>query len=446
MIKTLQKLLPRNSRQAFWISFSASLVLGFLILFVVSPITGLSKNFGAGNDGYIQLARNLVAGNGYVFEKGGPPVFHRPPLYPVFLMLIALFPEYLQRYIIVIPQSVLVGFIGMLIFKIASRLYNNTAAILALAFFLINPWVYWNAKNPMTPILQTFLYLIFAYFTAAELFNKAGYKPLQMGLIIGISGAGLALTHAAMLPVIFIFIFVLFIAALLKNPKRLLTVVVAAAAAICLIAPWTYRNWRVFHEFIPISGGGGLAYFNGDVHWSGFEPEPQRVDESYIDASLRVLGMEGNEQTRTHWKGFKDIKDENIADEKMAQHIKNHPDLFVKKVILNAIEYYFPAFTKPFLAIKKVTAEQWALSIFHLVLWITAIAGIFYHWRAGLLLLAGMIFYAGWYFPFATGFIGHNLYTFGTIPFLCVLSAPGIIFIFSKIFKPQSSVFLNCPS
>jgi len=441
MIKSLKKMLPQNSRQAFWISFLACLVLGFFILFVVSPVTGLSKNFGAGNDGYIQLARSLVAGYGYVFEKDGPPVFHRPPLYPFFLVPVALFPEFMQRYVIVIPQSILVGFIGMIIFKIAKQLYNQKVAAAALWLFLINPWVYWNAKNPMTPILQTFLYLFFTYFTAIELLGKTRFKTLPAGLIIGAAGAALAITHAAMLPVVFGFIFILFIAALFRNLKRLLTVLIAVIVTVCLIAPWTYRNYVVFNRFIPVAGGSGLAYFNGNVHWAGIEPEPQRPGEGYIDASLRVLGIEGTEQTRTHWKGFKDVRDEDLADEKMAQHIKSHPVLFLKKVIFNAVEYYFPAFTKPFLAIKKVTAEQYALSVFHVVLWIAAIAGICCCRSRGLLLLAGIIFYSVWYFPFATGFIGHNLYTFGTIPFLCILSAVGITGFFKKYLAADKTCY-----
>jgi hypothetical protein len=432
MIKFIKNIAPSTDRQAFWLSFFLCFFLCELILFVVSPITGLSKNFSTGNDGYIQLARSLVAGYGYVFEKGGPAVFHRPPLYPIFLVPVAFFPQSLQRYVIVIPQSILVGFIGMMIFKIANMLYSRTVASAALLLFFINPWVYWNAKNPMTPVLQTLLYLIFAYFTVQELFNKAGLKPLRIGLIIGAAGAGLALTHAAMLPVVFILIFMLFIAALFRSPKRLSTALIAVIVAVCLIAPWTYRNWVVFGRFIPISGGGGLAYFNGNVHWSGIEAEPQKPKESYIDASLRVLGIEGTERTHTHWMGFKDISYEELANRKMAEHMKNHPVLFMKKVVLNAVEYYFPAFTKPFRASKSATSEEWGLSVFYLLLWIPAVAGVFRGSRRGLLLLSGILLYSIWYFPFATGFIGHSLYTFGTIPFLCIMSAAGIVCFFGE--------------
>lgn len=434
----LKKLLPKKDSSAFWLSFILCLAMCAVILFVVAPVTGLSRNFGAGNDGYIQLARNIVSGNGYVFEKGGPKVFNRPPMYPIFLIPVALFPENLQRYVIIIPQSLLVGFIGMLIFKIARQIFNLNIARFSLLFFLINPWVYWNAKNPMTAILQTFLYLIFTYLVGKALFEKNNFRPIFYGLFIGLSGAALILSHAAMLPVAAFFVIVLFTKSIFKDRKKIIAPLIAGLMVICLVAPWTYRNWVVFNKFIPVSGGGGLAYFNGNVHWDFIEPQPQKKGESYIDASLRVLGIPGTEATCTQWKGFKDIENEELANKKMTEHIRNHPAIFIKKVALNAIEYYFPRLTKPFLAIKKVSIEQIVITVFHLFLWVAAIIGIFCYERAGLLLLAGIVFYAVWYFPFAT-FIGHSLYTLGTIPFLSVLAAVGIKRFWGIMFMNRSS-------
>jgi len=432
-------LIPGSSKNAFWLSFIVCLSACCVILFIVAPITGLSQNFGAGNDGYIQLARSIVAGDGYVFENGGPKVFNRPPMYPIFLVPVALFPENLQRYVIIFPQSLLVGFIGMLIFKIAAKLFNLATAKISLLFFLLNPWVYWNAKNPMTAILQTFLYLLFTYLVAKALFEKNNFKLILYSLSIGLSGGALVLSHAAMLPVAAFFIGIIFLVSLFKNKDRIVTAIISGLIVICLVAPWTYRNWLAFGKFIPVSGGGGLAYFNGNVHWNFMENQPQKKGETYIDASLRVLAIDGNEATATHWKGFKDIADEEIANAKMVEDIKNKPALFIKKTTSNAVEYYFPSLTYPFLAVKVKSVEQIPLTVFHLGLWICAAFGICYYRRSGLLLLAAIIFYAVWYFPFAT-FIGHSLYTLGTIPFLCILSAAGIISTVAKIFNLQSSI------
>jgi peptidoglycan/LPS O-acetylase OafA/YrhL len=35
--------------------------------------------------------------------------------------------------------------------------------------------------------------------------------------------------------------------------------------ALVVVAPWTYRNWRVFHAFVPVSTAGGLALFQGNA-------------------------------------------------------------------------------------------------------------------------------------------------------------------------------------
>jgi hypothetical protein len=37
------------------------------------------------------------------------------------------------------------------------------------------------------------------------------------------------------------------------------------ATALVTVAPWTYRNWRVFHAFVPVSTAGGLALFQGNA-------------------------------------------------------------------------------------------------------------------------------------------------------------------------------------
>ena len=48
---------------------------------------GLNVEFtGPRHDGYVEIATMLVQGEGFRFEPGGPPVMHRPPLYPVLLM------------------------------------------------------------------------------------------------------------------------------------------------------------------------------------------------------------------------------------------------------------------------------------------------------------------------------------------------------------------------
>ena len=436
-----KRVIPKTAKGAFWLSFWLCLLACLFIIFVLPPLTGLSKRFGGdGHDGYLEIANNIMRGNGFVFEEAGPPVFHRPPLYPLLLVPITFLPDFLQRPALVLMQSVMVGCIGGLIFQIAKRLFNLSTAGASVVIFLLNPWVYWNAKNPMTPILQGLLYALFAILAGSELLTILGYHNAPAGktklwskrLAIGIVAAALALAHGAMLAVNIVLLFVLLIAGIVRhNYQAIKTSIIAAAVMATLVAPWTYRNWVELHRFIPVAGGGGLAYFNGNVHWAVIAEEPQRKDETYIDASLRVAGIEGTEATHTHWKGLKDIELEDRINEKMIEDLREHPGAFMKKVSLNAVEYYFPMFTYPYLAVKHFTVENLLITIFHSGLWILALVGIWRTkkgkmlWLPVGLTLATIALYAIWYFPFGT-FIGHSLYNFGTIPFLSILAANGV--------------------
>jgi len=115
------QIIPKTPRASFWLGFGLCLLTCFFIIFVLSPLTGLSKNFGGkGHDGYLEIARNVIIGNGFVFEPQAEPVLHRPPLYPLFLSPFTLLPEGLQRLCLTVIQSAMVGGIVFLIFRIAN--------------------------------------------------------------------------------------------------------------------------------------------------------------------------------------------------------------------------------------------------------------------------------------------------------------------------------------
>jgi len=432
-----ERIIPTTGKGVFRLSFVLCFSVCFFIILVIAPLTGVSKYFGAGHDGYIQLAENLGRGNGYVFEKGGPPAFHRPPFYPLLLVPVTFLPATMQRPALVLIQSIMVGFIAALIFRIAKHFFGLLTAQAAVLIFLLNPWVYWNAKNPMTVILQGLLYTLFAVLTGREFLIAIGRYNISTGktkfslnwLGIGITAAALALTHATMLAVTIVSLLILLIVAVTSRNNQLIkTSITAAITMAILIAPWTYRNWVVFHRFIPIAGGGGLAYLNGNVHWKGVMP--QHKGESYIDASLRAAGIEGTEESHTHWKGLKDIRLEDKVNAKIMEDLRQYPGAFVRKLLLNAVEYYFPMFTYPYLAVKHLSVENFAITVFNVALWTLALVGIWRCKKNKILLPAGLILtaiwlYAIWFFPFAT-FIGHSLYTFATMPFLSMLAAKGL--------------------
>jgi 4-amino-4-deoxy-L-arabinose transferase-like glycosyltransferase len=416
-------LIPSTACRVFWITFLLCLLAGLAIIYIIGPAIGVSENFGKANDGYIQLAQNLGRGNGYIFEPDGPAVFHRPPLYPIILIPIMLLPEVLQWPALILLQSIMTALLGVILFKLTEKLFNTKTAAVATVIFLLNPWLYWYVKMPMTTIAQGLFYILFIWQVVLLFYNQDNLKIKT--LLLALTAAALSLIHGAMLAACGIIFFVPLVYCIAtKNIKISITVFTAGILTLLFVSPWTIRNYITFNRFIPVVSGSGLAYFNGNVHFSFTETVPQQNGETYIDASLRVSGVDGTEKTYTHWKGLKDITLDEKVNLAMQEDIKSDPAKFIKKVFANAVEYYFPAAVYKLRVGKSFNKEELLITVYNSTIWVFALLGsrCFNNKKIVLVLVGFIILYAMWYFPFAT-FIGHNLYTFATMPLLAILSA-----------------------
>lgn len=436
MIKKLSQLIPRSGKSSFLLAFLVCIAVCFFIIYVVSPVLGISTAFGGhGHDGYLEIAENIIRGNGFVFERGGAAVLHRPPFYPLVISPLTLLPKVFQRPALIILQSAMAGFIALLIFRIAKYLFKESTAGIAVIIFLLNPWLYWNAKNPMTAIIQGFLYTLFVFLAGSLIFSGVEFgrsgntlkRRFARWAATGITGAALILSHGAMMAAVMVLLILVFVIGIMrKNRDAVSASIISGIIIILLVSPWTYRNWLVFERFVPVTGNAGVAYADGLVHWNICGENARRENETYDAAAMRFAGIDGDESEYFQYWGLKDPKIDVVFNSRMKEHIKNQPGVFVKKLVLNSVGYYFPTFTYPFLAVKIFSIENLAITIFNLVLWILAFVGI-YRGRGKLnsrawILPAVIVLYGVWYFPFVT-FIGHSLYTFGTMPFLSILAA-----------------------
>ncbi len=241
----------REGRLAFWLSFGLCLLVCLLFLYGIAPMMGIRQSFGAeAHDGYIELARHLVQGHGFVFEPGGTPVSHRPPLYPFVLMPVVLLPDGWQRPMVVFLHSLMVGGIGWLMFRMASYLLNRDVAKYAVGLLLLNPWLYLNAKNPTLPILLGFLYILFIYFIHQDVIDRCREQidAKRVSLrstwwLAGATGGLLSLAHGVMIAVNFAVLMACMVVAIVRCRRELTQhTVFAGLISVIFIAPWTYRN------------------------------------------------------------------------------------------------------------------------------------------------------------------------------------------------------------
>jgi hypothetical protein len=428
---------------AFWLV--AGIACGVnLIVILTAPWTGLSQGFGGKpHDGYLELARSLLAGHGYVFEPGGAPVLHRPPLYPWLLVPLVTLPEIAQRPVLIALQSALVGGMAAMAWSIGTRFFGQVTGRIAVGVLLVDPWLIWSVKNPMTVPLQALLYTVFCGLLLPAFAPKK--RPAGIGLplavLLGVNAGALALLHGTMILTCGVILAGVGIWRLWERDLRSAGgVVVAGALMLAIIAPWTARNWHVSGLFIPVVSSSGFSYFVGSSHW-GVGGDPVREREREWEAAFRHSGLDRPPSEVVRFFGIIDPAVERAINRRMIDHMKSHPDELLLKTSLNAIEYYFPVFHWLYSRSLLAYPATWmsavqdrpratAITLFHIALWALALTGVARclrrpERRAALSVLALIVVFPLAYLPFLV-YVGHSHYVLPTIPLLSVLTAHGL--------------------
>lgn len=223
----------------------------------------------AGADGYLQIARTLLLTGEYAFEPGGPPVHNRPPMQVVLQLVFgAWLPAY--WYVVWMFGSALLS-LGMLfaLRALARDMdFGDRAQRVLLLLAGFHPYMIFISKTTTFINVAALLLVLVALLVFRIRRDPLRYAPLA-GLAMG---AG-ALAHGTflLLPVLA----APWVMGLrtISFPRRVTAVGLIAAAALCVVAPWTVRNLQTFNRFIPVVTGNGYHYWKGDaVYFGGHYP------------------------------------------------------------------------------------------------------------------------------------------------------------------------------
>jgi 4-amino-4-deoxy-L-arabinose transferase-like glycosyltransferase len=117
-------------------------------------------------------------------------------------------------------------------------------------------------------------------------------RAIGLGVLVGLA----ALTRAEALLLLLLLVGPV---AWLARERRLRSLAVATVAALCVVAPWTVRNWTTFDRPVPISTNDGVTlagancpetYYGdaiGDFRTACIGPGPRRGDEADAAALYR---------------------------------------------------------------------------------------------------------------------------------------------------------------
>lgn len=214
---------------------------------------------------YDALARSVLAGRGYSFDKGwypftpaNTPTAHWSFIYPAYLAgIYLLFGAHPLAARLI--QAAIVGLLTCwLVYRLGSRAFGQTTGLVAAgiaAFYTY--FVYYSAA------LMTESFFTLAALATLEMAYRLVERPslgraVLMGLCLGLA----VLLRQAIL----LFIPVLLVWLWWEGRRGLrwyhyLAPLVAVAA---LVAPWTVRNYRVYGRFLLLNSNAGYAFYSSN--------------------------------------------------------------------------------------------------------------------------------------------------------------------------------------
>ena len=468
------------ARQVFLFVAFFCLVAGLIIGSVVPAFLGVATDFaGPQHDGYLQIANMLAQGQGFRFEPNGQPVMHRPPLYPILLIPITYLPVENQKMLVIAINSLLAGVSATLLYKLAIRIYNKAAiGWLAIALYLISPWIWRLITLPHTALLQSTLYLAAVYCVVIMVFGPGPDKFAQPYLMaetrprskpftrssfrwyavfFGFSSGLLSLTHGVGFLIFAACILALIIIALWPHPNNLTTstrvssIILSAVLGAALIAPWTLRNLNTFPITVPVTTGASFNYFMGNLYW-GLGDHEVNEDISPRDNALIAGGVNMPAAEAMQYWGVMDPLQEKTLSENMKAHALANPDVVLQKSLLSLAENFFPAVhqmvchQREMVSCEKETwytsAHRFGLSVYYGFIIFFALVSVIKGrtpGRIALFLFALGGLHIGPFLPLGQ-WAPHGIYALSAIMLIIVLAADGLIG--GRVEKPSEHIDL----
>jgi 4-amino-4-deoxy-L-arabinose transferase-like glycosyltransferase len=210
---------------------------------------------------YGVIARNLLAGYGYVMQPGGEPVFHRPPTYTFFLA--GLYYLFGDSSVAVTTAHITLDLITcVIIYALANQLFGRPVALLAalgVGFYPLS--LYYDTRQLTEPLFTLLLAgLVFLLVKSNESLARKDF--FLAGVVWGVGTLcktslmyfGLAAMGTTFLTQ--------------SHRKRaILPIVIFFIGGILVISPWTVRNYLDSGgHIVPVSTAGPYTYWLGSFY------------------------------------------------------------------------------------------------------------------------------------------------------------------------------------
>lgn len=287
--------------------------------------------------GFFTIVQNWFQGYGYSFAPTlGCATAYRSPGYLFFLTALYSVFDPANTWAQAIIQNIFVVGALWLTYIVGKRLVGPKAALAGGFIMACYPYTFYH----YTQFYHTFLQSFFLLLVVWCVLRLGETRRLMYAVASGLAIGALAYVQGTILPVTpFIAVWVIW--RLWSDKKRAVgAVLLMALFSAGLIAPWTYRNWKVFHQFIPLTTDVGHALIkanNENIYELTKRGYPQEIIEDVpsstnpfykqyrlpesVEAELKQAGVFHESILWTEWHpkepvlGLKQCSDRGTLDE-----------------------------------------------------------------------------------------------------------------------------------
>ena len=250
-----------SDRRRTWIIPVAIFALGLLVrlgFLLMEPQASLEGDEGS----WIGLARSGIAKPWKPFAPANRWILFYPPIYPWLLRLAR--DVFGSFHAAMALQAAIGALLAPAIVVLGRRLYGERPAVVAGIVIALLPELVWFSTHFWSEtVFMVFLWWGLERTAHAMESPHRLWAPLAAGLLLGLA----ALTREPALYFVPIACMFLVPRGRAKGAGALLL------GCALIVGPWTHRNYRLFHELIPISTSGWFNLWQGNT--------PQSRDEVY---------------------------------------------------------------------------------------------------------------------------------------------------------------------
>jgi len=314
-----------------WIVAGVALAASLTLVFFGFERQGFVANAGDPYH-YGEIARGLV-------ERGFDKVTRRAAMLYTHLLAVIYWSGGTD-FVALLLHSLFHTGTSILAFLMGRRLYNVRTGLLAGLFTALHPMLL-----RYVPDLHAETMLVFAATLTVWCTIRFYDRPtVANGVLLGLVGMLATLTKGVVLPIVVLFVAVWFVRTIrheglsLKPMIAGLAIVVTMAA---VLAPWTYRNYRVSGgRFVLLTPGTADAFLRGYIftrlEYATLQKPPYESAENESNLWFRRIAKEAG----TTWE-LDEIVDEENNKRVMKQMIVEHPLDTARKCIVGLFTFWY---------------------------------------------------------------------------------------------------------